>query len=47
MVLVFSEKTKREQSTDADDRVIYTWSLPERDMKRAEQADADDQAICK
>jgi hypothetical protein len=38
-------KAKRSESTDADDQVVYTWSLPEEKEKRAEDSDADDQVV--
>lgn len=35
----------RAESVDGDDRVVYTWSLPDEKSKRAESADGDDRVV--
>lgn len=40
-----SESLKRGENADADDRVVYTWSLPSETSKRTENADADDKIV--
>ena len=36
---------KREEITDGDDQVVYTWSKPTDKMKREDTEDGDDQVV--
>ncbi len=35
----------RSETADGDDKVVYTWSLPDEKHKRAESADGDDKVV--